>query len=265
MKRPLVLILFLTFSLPFAFAQQTLTNDSVLKLKQAGLSEDLIVSTINSQPGKYSLEADDIVSLKQAGLSEKVLGAMILKNSGVSAPSALTTNNPDDPTSPHSPGIYILASLNGRGSHLARLERTAPSKMKSSGTFLSGMTYGIAKAHTKAIVSGTKAPIETAEINPTFYAYIPADSSTFGGNAISIKDFSIVHFEIKGDTRLINTSTVSPWGFTTASDQKSLQGFSSEEVKPGIYKLTLVKPLPVGEYAFQQGGVYYDFGILATQ
>jgi hypothetical protein len=48
-------------------------------------------------------------------------------------------------------------------------------------------------------------------------------------------------------------------------------------VKPGVYKLTLLKPLPAGEYAFQQSGSvgttqaqqntgsYFDFGVVAQK
>jgi len=36
-------------------AQEALTNDSVVKLVKAGLSEELIVGMINSQPGTYKL------------------------------------------------------------------------------------------------------------------------------------------------------------------------------------------------------------------
>ena len=71
-----------------ALAQETLTNDSVLKLVKAGLGETLIISMIQGQPGKYSLGADDIVKLKGQGVSEKVLGAMIAKGSGLSSSSS---------------------------------------------------------------------------------------------------------------------------------------------------------------------------------
>src|SRR5947209_13731736 len=68
-----------------AFAQETLTNDAVLKLVKAGLGESLIVSMIQSQPGKYSLGADDLIKLKESGISDKILGAMVTKASSPAA------------------------------------------------------------------------------------------------------------------------------------------------------------------------------------
>lgn len=62
------------------FAQESLTNDSVIKLVKAGLGEDLIVQTVNSQPGRYALDADNIVTMKKAGVSDKIIAAMLNRN-----------------------------------------------------------------------------------------------------------------------------------------------------------------------------------------
>ncbi|OFV95572.1 MAG: hypothetical protein A3H28_16925 [Acidobacteria bacterium RIFCSPLOWO2_02_FULL_61_28] len=78
-----VVLLFLTVSLS---SQETLTNDSVVKLVKAGLSEDLITGMVNTQPGKYSLGAEDIIALKNEGVSEKIIAAMIRKNAPEPAP-----------------------------------------------------------------------------------------------------------------------------------------------------------------------------------
>jgi hypothetical protein len=72
-------------------AQESLTNDSVLKLVKSGLSEDLIVSLVQNQPGKYSLTPDDVVRLKETGVSEKILKAMADKNSSGSVKIELKT------------------------------------------------------------------------------------------------------------------------------------------------------------------------------
>jgi hypothetical protein len=48
-----------------------------LKLREAGLSDELIVGKIYACPANYRLETDDIVSLKKAGLSDVVIGAML--------------------------------------------------------------------------------------------------------------------------------------------------------------------------------------------
>src|SRR5581483_8215647 len=66
-------------------AQQSLNNDAVIKLVKAGLSEDLIVTTINSSPGTYDTSANGLIALKKAGATDKVVAAIVLKASGASA------------------------------------------------------------------------------------------------------------------------------------------------------------------------------------
>ena len=55
-------------------------NDSVMKMAKAGLGDDLIIETINTQPGKYVTDADSLVALKGAGVSDRVITAMINKS-----------------------------------------------------------------------------------------------------------------------------------------------------------------------------------------
>jgi hypothetical protein len=69
----------LAVACPFLTAQQSLNNDAVIKLVKAGLSDDLIVSTINSEPGSYDTSVDGIIALKAAGLSDKVVASIVAK------------------------------------------------------------------------------------------------------------------------------------------------------------------------------------------
>jgi hypothetical protein len=68
-------------------AQATLTNDSILKMAKAGLSEEILLSTIRSQPGNFTTGTDDLIALKGSGLSDKVIAAMVEKMAVGSAPA----------------------------------------------------------------------------------------------------------------------------------------------------------------------------------
>jgi hypothetical protein len=70
-------------------APQPLSNDSIVKLVKAGLSEETIISMVNTQPGSYSLGVDDIIALKKAGVSEKVIAAMLDKSASAPTPVPL--------------------------------------------------------------------------------------------------------------------------------------------------------------------------------
>jgi hypothetical protein len=58
-------------------ASALLTNGDVLKLKQAGFSEELILARVKTSPGDYQLGTDALMDLRKAGLSDAVLGAMM--------------------------------------------------------------------------------------------------------------------------------------------------------------------------------------------
>lgn len=69
-------------------ASQALNNDAVIKLVKAGLSDDLIVSTIGSSPGAYDISADGMIALKTAGVSDRVVSAIVLKVNAAGQPAA---------------------------------------------------------------------------------------------------------------------------------------------------------------------------------
>jgi hypothetical protein len=54
-----------------------LSNADVLKLKEAGLSEQLILDKIKSTASTFTLDTDDLLALKKAGLSDAIISAMI--------------------------------------------------------------------------------------------------------------------------------------------------------------------------------------------
>jgi len=91
-----ILFVILAICLGTASAQQfTNTNDSVIKMVKAGMSDSIVISTIDSQPAHFSLTANDLIALKQAGVSDAVMAAMIAKNNPTvpaptTAPSAAT-------------------------------------------------------------------------------------------------------------------------------------------------------------------------------
>jgi hypothetical protein len=75
----LAVVLFLYGSL--LVAQTALNNDSIIKLINAGLSEDLIVSTINAAPANYDASADGLINLKGGGASDTVISAIVMASS----------------------------------------------------------------------------------------------------------------------------------------------------------------------------------------
>jgi hypothetical protein len=78
-------------SSPTATSQRSgLTNDEILKLVKAGLSEDVIVGMVNSQSGDYAVDPNSVIAMKQAGVSDRIIAAIIGKSNGPTATSGLS-------------------------------------------------------------------------------------------------------------------------------------------------------------------------------
>src|SRR5437016_179614 len=92
----------------YTLAQSPLTNDAIVKMVKGGLSESLIISAIQSQPGAYALSVDDLIALRKQGVSDKVLVAMIGKkpNTAPSQPKPESSQAP-------APGAQTGASEGG--------------------------------------------------------------------------------------------------------------------------------------------------------
>jgi hypothetical protein len=82
-----------------AASQEPLSNDSVIKMVKAGISDDIIVTMVKGQPAKYTLTPDGVISLKASGVSDKVLAAMVERSSEPVTPGGTTasgaTKNPE--------------------------------------------------------------------------------------------------------------------------------------------------------------------------
>lgn len=153
LKRIAALGLFVTSSL--LIAQSAMNNDSIIKLCKASLSDDVIVATINANPGKYDISADSIIMLKNAGVSDRVIAAVVQKVSipGVEPTtagenSAMPRNNPpqgtatpaiepadsgtSSGTTPIAPGVRIvIAPMGGFETYFAAAvrEKKVPVKL----------------------------------------------------------------------------------------------------------------------------------------
>jgi len=93
MRKRFLVVALLAFCSLIA-AQQAVNNDSIIKMAKAGLSDDIIVATINSSPGIYDATPDGLIALKQAGVSDKVIAAVVAK---ASAPAHPATPPPQPP------------------------------------------------------------------------------------------------------------------------------------------------------------------------
>jgi len=75
--RKIIIAGLLLFFTNTAAAQQVLNNDSIIKLIQTGLSEDIIIYVINASPSDYDTSLKGLTDLHGAGISEKALASVV--------------------------------------------------------------------------------------------------------------------------------------------------------------------------------------------
>jgi len=101
MRKSLIALVFLAVC-PLLAAQKTLDNDAIIQLVKAGLSDDLVITTINASPGTYDASPTGLIALKQANVSDKVVAAIVVK-ANAAAPATGVSQPPAEPATPPQP------------------------------------------------------------------------------------------------------------------------------------------------------------------
>jgi len=202
MRKSFIALVFLAVC-PLLVAQQALNNDAIIKLVKAGLSDDLIVTTINATPGTYDTSANGLIALKTAGVDDKVVSAIVQKKaepgyigivvSNVTPDNARSLKLPDatgaivakvDPDSPASRGGLrvgdVISQINGdkllnMTALKAAVSKIAPGTVIALGIFRDGkpatlnltvdQVHGNAADPAAAIMFPTALPASAAQIS----------------------------------------------------------------------------------------------------
>lgn len=80
-----------------------LDNSDVIHMVQSGLSEDVVIRAIRTEPSNYSVTADDLIQLRRNGVSDAVIQEMQQAPRMPSAPSARSVESSSVP----SVGVFV--------------------------------------------------------------------------------------------------------------------------------------------------------------
>lgn len=247
--------------------QRALTNEDVITMARAGLSEALIITSIRQAKVRaFALTPEALIQLKSAGVSESILTVMLDPAADVpyTAPAAVS-NKPDisdNPATAHDAGIYVDL---GKGEpRLVQLEPTVFSEGKTGGIFASKMTYGLVKEKWKAVVRGKTANQRIQSVHPFFYFYFElkgAGLSNTGGfsgwmaGASSPNEFLLARMDQKSDGRELIVGQSGSLGASSGARSKDVMNLKIEKLSPGIYRVSPSDPLTFGaEYCFFYAG-----------
>jgi hypothetical protein len=210
-----------------AMAQTALTNDTIIKMAKAGLSDDVIVSTISSQPARFSTTADDLISLKGAGISDKVIGAMVTKGAGAPTPSAPAPSVPPSAAPalgyPTEVGVYYL-----KGDQWADLHPEVVN-FKTGGVLKSIGTAGIMKGDVNGHVNGE---------HSTTQLKTPVTLLVYVHEGVDITEYQLLRLRESKDAREFRTVTGGVM-HVSGGATRDLMTFEGKKVAPRTYQVLL--------------------------
>lgn len=232
------LLFFLTLALA---AQEALTNEGVVKLVKAGLSEDLVISAIADQPGNFLLGANDLVALKEGGVSEKVIRAMMSKGK----PGGVVTTAAETPKAPRPDASKVESTVGAlaagsvyykKGSEYFEL-LTEEIRWKTSGAMKSFASAGIIKKDLGGTLAGPSS--RNFLQNPMEVILVPQQG-------MSINNFILLPMKAtgKGGEREFMVGPIN----AKSGVAKGAIAFGVEKVGANHYRLVLPTPLGPGEY-----------------
>ena len=168
--RSLILVVALAASLLAApstalFAQETLSNQSVVEMVKAGLSERVIIAKIRTSPTSFDTSTDALIALKKNGVPEKVIEA-IMSPTGP-APAAAAGASPAAPA-----GSVAMAPPPGAGHAPARptvyqIVAGKEVELMASGGEVQRNRTPYSRS-TELVLAGNKSKFRIAERQPVF-------------------------------------------------------------------------------------------------
>ncbi len=210
-------------------AQQTLTNDTILKLAKAGMGDDVVINMINTQPSGFSLAADDLIALKTGGVSDKVIAAMLARNANPS-PGLVTSAAPAAGPA-HEIGVYYK-----QGEAWMDMEPEVVN-FKTGGVLKSAFTEGIVKGDINGHINGAhgKTQVKT-----------PVEILIYTPEGVAASEYQLLHLHEEKDAREFRTVTGGVFHKSGGASRDAVE-FEAKKIAPRTYSLTLSN-VKTGEY-----------------
>jgi len=229
-----------------------MNNDSVVKMVKAGLGDDLVIQTINTQPGQYITDADALVKLKTAGVSDRIITAMINKG------RRQLTNAPEKPielSDVNEIGVYYK----DRTGKWTAIEPEIV-HIKSGGFIKSTITHGIIKEDRNGHLNGRESKL-ALQCPIELLIYVP--------EGVSASEYDFLRFRINSSNREFRVLTGGVFHSTGGADRDEVK-FNPVKTAPHTYQFTVDQSTGGGEYGIlppgtgnvTNGGKIYTFAIV---
>jgi hypothetical protein len=228
--------------LPVSMMAQSvpLNDDAILKLQKAGLSEDLIVTTITNSPGHYDLATDKMIALKQAGLTDKEIGAMFAKNATPNGVAPVAAGGSSLPAGVDEIGVYY------RDPKTENWVEFPPEivNYKSGGALKSAFSYGIVKQDKNGHIPGKTSDLK---LTRPFTVLIYAPDGT------APNEYQLLKLRVNSNNREFRSETGGVF-HSSGGAERDRQDFTATKIGPRLYTFELDPALKSGEYGILPPG-----------
>jgi hypothetical protein len=260
MKKGLSAILFLA-CVSLLCAQQAMNNDSVIKLIKAGMSDDVVISTVNSTAGTYDTSADGLIALKTAGVSDKVLAAVIARSLAATAPLKAPTAVATSALPPGIDEVGVYYMDKKHNTWVALMPEVV--NFKTGGALKKFATNGIVKGDINGHIEGKAAKTSTT---------LPVDIAVYVPEGTAITEYQLLRLRQQSDSREFRSVTGGVIHSSGGESRDSVD-FQSTKVAPRVYQITLEQAAGRGEYGLlppgatsssnmASGGKIYSFSVI---
>ncbi len=241
MRKLALLLCLFALSLP-AIAQQILTNDGVIQMKKAGLSDDLILTTIQAAHSKFDVSPSGLIALKSAGLNDKLVEAIVDKASGLKSPSNAAAGAASASALPagiDEVGVYYK---NKAGAWTEMMPEVI--NYKSGGFLKSLATDGIVKGDMNGHIPG-----KHAKLVVTF----PVQIALYVPEGTAPTEYLLLRLRVNSNNREFRSMTGGVI-HTSGGATRDEVPFTATKIAPRVYSFTLDSKLGKGEYGIMPPG-----------
>jgi hypothetical protein len=257
-----------------AAAPAPMTNQDVIRLVKAKISEDLIIAKIRQSKTKFDVSVDGLVALKEAGVSDNLISVMMNPAAPVApppaAPAISTASLPpaSKPAFPPSNGPKEAAPTETKSAGKSARPAVVSSAPANYGVYVweEGELKPLGRVQTKVQISKFRSLLKSIPLvrqkididipgahstsrfdmlRPTFFAFFPPSRD--------VSKFKLLQCKITGqrlDQRTLANASVL---FSTEQNQDEVPCDIGPTAVKDLYRISPREDIPSGEFGFVEG------------
>ena len=246
-------------------------NDTLIRMAKAGIGDEILIQTIQLQPGHYDSSPDALILLKQSGISDRVISTLLAHGTGLAVrrtPSSMADPIPDNTNAPTLANARVSVPPSGVDEigvyYKDKSGRWQPMEtevvhIKSGGFIKSTLTHNIIKEDRNGVVTGQQSKL---------LLWRPCDFLIDTPDGVQGTEYDLLRFRLNSKDREFRTLTGGVI-HQTGGAQRDEVPFTPVKVGPHVWTFSIPKDLPGAEYGIlppgtgnvTNGGKIYTFAI----